>query len=285
LTPQPGQDQGAPPVGAPPIGAPPPPPTPQPSWAELFSLYRNDRLRGMRIDLETDQTIAPDPEAKQQAVATFMTALGTYLQQALPAVAMGQLPADVAGQMLLWSVRQFDVARDLEATLEDWVEQLASGQAQIQPPPPDPMLGVEQDKLGLERDRMAQEAEGAEADRQFQREQADAERQAQAQAEQAKQKGPPFLMGEDGIVAAGDLTSQMQAQFEAEMQGISQALTQMMQMQAQQNQMMMQVLQQILIALGQPKMKQVATQTDQSGRVVGARVIEQPMQPNGGAPV
>ncbi len=286
MTPQPGQEQQAPaPVGAPPEGAPMPPPQPMASWAEIFELLRADRLRGMRIDLETDSTITPDPEAEQMAAVQFVQALGTYLQQAIPAVSMGQFPADVAGQILLFVTRRFGVARDLEATLEDWVEKLSNGTAQIAPPPADPMVGIEQDKIGLERDRMAQEGQNAQADRDFQMQQAEAERQAQMQAEQAKQKGPPFLMGEEGIVGAGELTSAMQQEFEAEMQGISQALTQMMQMQAQQNQMMMQVLQQILVALGQPKQKQVAVQADQSGRIVGARVLEAPAQPNGGAPV
>jgi Skp family chaperone for outer membrane proteins len=280
MTPPPGQ-QPQEEAAAPPQPMPMAPPAPQPSWAEVLPLLKQDRLRGFRIDVETDSTLAPDPAAEQEAAVNFVGMLAQYLSAAIPAAAAGQIPPDVVGQILLFVTRRFPVARDLEATLEGWVEKLSNGQAQIAMPP-DPAMGLEQERIGLDREKMAQEGQQFDKTQAFQAQQAEAERAAQAEAEQKKLNGPPFVMGEDGAPqGAQALVAAMQQEFEQEMTGIGQAIAQMMQMQAQHNQMQLQIMQQILAALGQPKMKQVQVQSGPDGRIAGARVMEAPVQGGG----
>ncbi|MGH6891546.1 MAG: hypothetical protein ACREEP_04745, partial [Dongiaceae bacterium] len=95
-------------------------PPPQASWAEVTALLKDNKLRDFRLDIETESTIAPDPDAEQTARVNFMQVVGQFLQGALPAVAAGQVPAEVALQMLLFVVRGFTVGRELESTLEAW---------------------------------------------------------------------------------------------------------------------------------------------------------------------
>jgi hypothetical protein len=269
------EDKGA---GGPPAPAPMPmmPPPPPPSWVEVAEFIKQDRLRGPRVDVETDSTLAPDPEAEQNAAVNFVAMLAQYLQAAIPAAAAGQIPSDVVGKILLFVVRRFPVARDLESTLEAWVEKLSAGQAQIAMPP-DPMVGIEQGKLGLEQDRMAQEGQQKEADRQFQASESDKQFQAQKDMQQAMVKGPPFLTGDNGApMAANELVQGLQAEFENEMMQVTQALMAFMQQQAQMMQQMQQTQLMIIEALQKPRQKRIALVKDGSGQPIGAQVIEAP---------
>ncbi len=289
MTPPPGQPNGAaPPEAAPPAPMPLPPPPPPVSWAEVMPLLKGERLREYKIDIETDSTLAPDPQAEQEAAVQFVSMLAEYLAMAIPAAASGQIPPDVVGQILLFVVRRFPVARDLESTLEGWVEKLSSGQAQIAAPP-DPAIGIEEQKHGIEKDKMAQEGQQFDKTQAFDREQADAQRQAEA----AQMKGPPFVVGQDGAPqGANDLVMGLQQEFDQEMQQVTQALTAFMQAQMQALQQIQQTQMMIIQALQQPRQKTVAVMKGADGSIVGAKVIEAPAagpppggmapQPNGG---
>jgi hypothetical protein len=281
MTPSAGQPPQGPPSGAPPEGAPPPPaplppPAPQPSWAEVMEVLKSDHQRGMRVDVETDSTISPDPQAEQQAAVEFITALGTYLQTAIPAVAAGQFPADVAGQILLFVTRRFTVARDLEATLEDWVESLSTGQAQIAPPV-DPAMATEELKQKGEQQSTAQKMD-------FERQKFDHEStlardqfsHQQAQDQRANQM--PFAMGEDGApVEMGPALQEMAAQHEAEMGQLTQILVPFLQALSQQQQAQLEISQKILAALSQPRRKQSRVVTRPDGAPMGVETLEEPI--------
>jgi hypothetical protein len=270
------EDKGA---GGPPAPAPMPmmPPPPPPSWVEVAEFIKQDRLRGPRVDVETDSTLAPDPEAEQNAAVNFVAMLAQYLQAAIPAAAAGQIPSDVVGKILLFVVRRFPVARDLESTLEAWVEKLSAGQAQIAMPP-DPMVGIEKDKVGLEKDRMAQEGQQKDADRAFQASESDKQFQAQKDMQQAMVKGPPFLMGDQGApMAANELVQGLQAEFENEMMQVTQALMAFMQQQAQMMQQMQQTQLMIIEALQKPRKKTILLEKDARGQPVAGHSIEEPI--------
>jgi hypothetical protein len=275
-------------AGGPPAPPPQPmlPPPPPPSWMEVGAFIKQDRLRGARIDVETDSTLAPDPEAEQNAAINFMQVFGQFIQGAPMAAAAG-VPPDLLGETLLFVVRRFPVARDLEAKIEAWVEAVSGGKAGIMLPP-DPMLGIEQGKLGLEQDRMAQEGQQKDADRQFQAAESDKQLNAQKEMEQAKVKGPPFLTGDNGApMAANELVQGLQAEFENEMMQVTQALMAFMQQMTQVVQGLQQQNLMIIEALQKPRQKRIALVKDASGQPIGAQVIEAPaggpqQQANGG---
>lgn len=132
-----------PPMGGPP-GLPmgmPMGPSPQQiaaqKAAELFTkaiqLLRNDKLRGFRIDVETDSMIEPDQQATQQSRVEFLTAVGAFLEKAVPMGQMNPKFMPILGKMLLFMARSFRAGRELESSLEQAVDDLDK---QAKNPPP-----------------------------------------------------------------------------------------------------------------------------------------------------
>lgn len=159
-SPRPGPNPRAPMQGAPPSGPPgalpspgggPPPgagaPIPQPgqppgvdpeklrllkepTWEEVEALLKNPVLREFRIDVETDSTIRTDEDADRQARMEFIEKVGQMIGEAAN-VPHQMIPA--AGELILFGIRGFKVARNLERVFEDAIDQLKNA-----PPPPNP---------------------------------------------------------------------------------------------------------------------------------------------------
>ena len=89
---------------------------------EALELLRNDKLRGFRIDIETDSTIQNDANEEKSARIEFIEGVTKYIQ-AGGEVTM-QIPefAPLAAKMLQFAVRGFRVGRDLESAIEDFCE-------------------------------------------------------------------------------------------------------------------------------------------------------------------
>lgn len=88
-------------------------------FTAAIKLLKDDKLRGFRIDIETDSTIPVDKTAEQENRVAFMQAVGQYLQGVIPAVQSGAIPIKMAREGLLFVVRGFKVGTELEETLEE----------------------------------------------------------------------------------------------------------------------------------------------------------------------
>jgi hypothetical protein len=155
---------GAPPVPTPPGGVPPmqqpssplqmagsmQPPPPDPAMIEhqkkvmeleaAFKLLKDEKLRGFRIDIETDSTIQPDEDAEKSRRVEFVTAVGGLMQQALPVIQVAPELSDMLGEILIFTVRGFRAGRTLEDAIEQGMEAMKKRLTQQQQagPPPDP---------------------------------------------------------------------------------------------------------------------------------------------------
>lgn len=146
---------GPSPAGGPPGGAGTPVPQPggpqgqpapeilkllkEPSWEDVGALLSNKVLREFRIDIETDSTIRMDEESNKQARLEFLDRATNFITAAAttpPAM------IQAVGECFLFAVRGFKVARNLERTFEDALEQLKN-----QPPRPDPEMMKVQAKV------------------------------------------------------------------------------------------------------------------------------------------
>jgi hypothetical protein len=83
-----------------------------------MEILHNDKLRGFKVDIETDSTIPADKQGEQQGRMEFLQAMAAYFQQAAPAVAQGLIPAAIAREGLLFGVRAFKVGSEFEEVLE-----------------------------------------------------------------------------------------------------------------------------------------------------------------------
>jgi hypothetical protein len=152
---------------------PPPPPQPnpeeakfyaQPSWEEILAVLRSDKLRGFKIDIETDSTVQPDADAEKQSRTELITSLGAFSRETgVP------IPPQLASQMIQFAMRAYKVGSQMEQELE----------ALEQNPGPTPQQQQKEQEL-QQREQQVQEAEAKAKDEQHRTElaQKDAENQA-----------------------------------------------------------------------------------------------------------
>ncbi len=102
---------------------------------EIQNTMQSDVLRCYSIDVETDSTIqADESQDKQDRMEMIQTVL-PLLQQLIPAIQQGQLPADMGKALLVLAVKGFKYARPLEDMIEamgDNMQQLEQLQQQVQ---------------------------------------------------------------------------------------------------------------------------------------------------------
>ena len=89
-----------------------------PTWPEVMAILRNDVMRQYRIDIETDSTIQADVSRLQQNAAQFVQGFGQFIQAIGPAVQAGDMPKDVAADLLTAFARSFKLGRQAEDALE-----------------------------------------------------------------------------------------------------------------------------------------------------------------------
>jgi hypothetical protein len=166
--------QAPPPPGQPP--APPPAPIPpdvekllsQPSMEECQAILQSDIARAYRIDVESDSTIRGDLTRNQQDMSTFLQGTAQFFQAMGPLVQ--QQPAAMKPVVEIYAAfaRQFKLGKQAEDALDGMSDSIGAADAQKAPPPPDPKVELEKQKienekghneakLQLERDKMAGE--------------------------------------------------------------------------------------------------------------------------------
>lgn len=105
-----------------------------------MKLLRNDKLRGFRVDIETDSTIADDMGQDRSEATTFVSSVLQALESAAPIIASAPEMARPICEMLMWAMRKFRVGRVLEATFELAMDDLEKRIEAMKnaPPQPDP---------------------------------------------------------------------------------------------------------------------------------------------------
>jgi hypothetical protein len=90
--------------------------------ADAIALLRQDKLRGFRIDIETDSTIQGDAQQEKEQRIQFVEGVTKFIEISAQTVAMAPEFAPLAAKMLQFAVRGFRVGRDLESAIEDFCE-------------------------------------------------------------------------------------------------------------------------------------------------------------------
>jgi hypothetical protein len=108
--------------------------------AEMFrkavELLRNDKLRGFRIDIETDSIIEPDQQEMQEARTQLMGAISQFLPQAIEAGAQSPELKPLLARLLMFFLRGFKASRDIESAFEQFIDDMTRDAAKPKPPPP-----------------------------------------------------------------------------------------------------------------------------------------------------
>ena len=153
----------------------------------VVQLFRDDRMRGFVIDIETDSTIQPDEDIEKQRRVEFITAVGGFLKQVAELVPAMPTLTPMISEMLLFGVRGFRVGRSLEEVIERTMQQVQAQLTAAQAnPPPDPKVEAEKAKMEMDGQRaqveMQAEQQKMQAELQFKQ----AEMQQKLELEQQK---------------------------------------------------------------------------------------------------
>lgn len=95
-------------------------------------LIRDDGIRGFKLDIEADSTIAPDEEAEKQSRTEFLKEIVPFLETVTPIAQGNPKMAKLVGEIGMFAIRGFRVARTLEEAFEAAFEILGT----MPPPPP-----------------------------------------------------------------------------------------------------------------------------------------------------
>ncbi len=184
----------------------------------ITELFKNDKLRSYKIDIETDSTIQGDFAHNQEQMSNFVTATGNYWQGVTTPIELGVFNKEAAATIYQAFSRNFNLGKQVEDTLDKMVEQVKQAEqaAAQQPPPPDPAMEkvkmegeAKQAELEMKKEMHAQEmqfeAQKNQQDLQMNQQQNQMKLEAQQQNAQATLQ----MKREQGVMATGVKRDQM----------------------------------------------------------------------------
>lgn len=139
-------------------------------FQSALELLQNDRLRTVRVDIETDSTISPDKAAEGEQRAAFLQMASGFIEKAAAVAQQQPLLAPLFGKMLLFGARGFPQSRELEAELEAAIDTMLQQQPQQQET--DGAGAAEMAKVQMQQAKAQMDAQIAEAKLQLDRQKA-----------------------------------------------------------------------------------------------------------------
>src|SRR5690606_9880397 len=119
----------------------------------VMEILRDQKLRPFLLDIETDSTIYQDELTEKQARAEFLQAFSNAAAATQPLIQSGQAGAKLSGLMLIFALAPYRVGRNLDAAIEEFIEQAPAAHAQQQDD--DLEQGLVQAQLELAKAEMA----------------------------------------------------------------------------------------------------------------------------------
>ena len=102
------------------------------AFEEVIGLLRDDRLRGFRIDIETDSTVEIDQQAAKDSRTELLAAISPFIREAVPLVQAEPQAGPLVANLLTFVIRGFRAGRNIEAAFDQFAEQLQQQSVQLQ---------------------------------------------------------------------------------------------------------------------------------------------------------
>lgn len=135
---------------------------------QVVAMFRDQRVRDYKIDIETDSTIRGDLVSNQEAMSNFVMASAQYFQAMGPVVQSGAVPMDAAATIYGSFARNFRLGREVEETLDKLVDHAKQQQQQqAQNQKPDPEVIKAQKDAEIQQQKMQADAQKTQAELQF----------------------------------------------------------------------------------------------------------------------
>jgi hypothetical protein len=123
--------------------------TPDAQFAQqAIALIKDEKLADYRISVEADSMAAMDWAAERDAAVQFMQGLGAFVSQVAPVAQSTPGAAPYLLRLMQWAVSKFRVSGEIEGTLDQAIGAMNQQLSQPpSPPPPDPKLLIEAEKI------------------------------------------------------------------------------------------------------------------------------------------
>jgi hypothetical protein len=142
---------------------------------QVMKLLREQKTRPFALDIETDSTIAPDENAQKQRATEFVTAVGGFLNQAIPAVQAVPQSATLMADTLKYVASQYRAGRELDATIDEFADTMKQMAGQ---PKPNPEADAAQAQMQSDQQRLAMEQQKHQEEQQARTQDAQMKQQA-----------------------------------------------------------------------------------------------------------
>lgn len=123
-----------------------------PTWEEVYALFKDELTLAYKIDIQTDSTIKQDQQQDQNARIEFLDAVGKFMQAAI----QNQNPdlAPLMGKLLEFGVRGFKIGKELETAFDVTIRKMEKDAADPQKQKPDPQMAKVQGDIQTAKERM-----------------------------------------------------------------------------------------------------------------------------------
>jgi len=119
-----------------------------------IALLKSGELNSFRVEIAVDSLVQIDEESEKESRMEFLTATGSFLREAVPAVQAAPEIAPLLMELLKFGVRSFKVGKSIEGVFDQVAEQIKQAQANPQPKP-DPEMAKVQAQRQMDADRVA----------------------------------------------------------------------------------------------------------------------------------
>jgi hypothetical protein len=174
--------------GIPLIPPPDAPPEARKQAQQVIELLKSDKLRGFRVDVESDSTIRADMTRNQNNMNLFLQGTAQFAQAMAPIVMQAPQSLPVVMEVYTAFARNFKLGRQAENALDGLADQ--ARQIAQQPPPEDPQIAIEKEKMAhqveVDKAKMEFEREKGAATIQLEREKAESQLTLQREESAAK---------------------------------------------------------------------------------------------------
>lgn len=141
----------------------------QPTWDDILSVLRSDKLRSYRVDIETDSTVEPDATEEKQQTIEFMQAVTQFLRGSGEIIMNAPETTGMFMAMLKSGVRKFKAGREVEDKIDEAAEALEARAKKMlnAPPQPDPKVIEAEQKAKLAQAELQMKQQGQQVELQM----------------------------------------------------------------------------------------------------------------------
>ena len=157
---------------------------------QALALLKDEPAKNFRIEVTTDSMIYQDEQQEKADRMEFLSAMGGFLQQAIPAAQATPELTPMLIEMLKFGVTAFKAGKGLEGLIDETADKFRqqAAQSEGQPKPPSPEVQKLQMQAQMEQAKMQAQSQAKQAEMQMQMQLEQQKMQMQVEFERSKQE-------------------------------------------------------------------------------------------------